>query len=231
MNRTGIVVLGVMLAAASLSYGQASPTAPAQAVPAAVGHGAFPVKVVKTLDSSKLKDADAVEVETAGAFKLPDGTLVPKGSKLTGHVISAKARSKGDPDSELTVAFDKLNIANGKQLSIKGTVQAVFPAPDEQMDPSITGAATTAAGGSAGGVGPTGAGVGGGASASVGVVTNSKSGSSADSDSRSQTAATPQSVGVHGMDLQLDNGALTSKGKSVKLGGGVRMVVHVDIFG
>ena len=159
-----------------------------------------------------------------GGFKLPDGTLVPKGSKLTGHVTAAKARSKGDPESQLTLTFVKLN-ANGKELSIKGVVQAVFPAPDEQMDPSITGAATTAAGGSAGGAT---AGAGG---ASVGIVTDSKSGSNPNSDSRAQNAATPQSVGVHGMDnLQLDNGVLSSKGKNVKLGGGVRLVVHVDIF-
>jgi hypothetical protein len=237
----GIVLLGVMLVAPLLCSGQTSIPAPVQAVPAAVGHGAFPVKVVKTLDSSKLKDGDSVEVETAGGFKLPDGTLVPKGSKLTGHVTSAKARSKGDPESQLMVTFDKLNIANGKELSIKGVVQAVFPAPDEQMDPSITGAATTAAGGSTGGVGPSGGGGAGngpagagasGATASVGVVTSSKSGSSGNSDSHSQAAVTPQSVGVHGMDnLQLDNGVLTSKGKNVKLGGGVRLVIHVDIFG
>src|SRR6266567_4460100 len=115
MNRLGTVVFGVLLAS-SLCYGQASgPT------PAAVGHGAFPVKVIKTLDSSKLKEGDMVEVETAGSFKLPDGTLVPKRSKLTGQVTLAKARSKGDPDSQLTLTFDKLNVMNGKQLSIKGT--------------------------------------------------------------------------------------------------------------
>ena len=76
------------------------------------------------------------EFETAGSFKLPDGTLVPKGSHLEGRVISSKARSKGDSDSELTLAFDKLDIANGKQLSIKGTVQAVFPPAEESMGPT-----------------------------------------------------------------------------------------------
>jgi len=226
MKQFSIAFLGILLVA-TLCYGQGSSSAPAQAAPAAIGHGAFPVKVIKTLDSSKLKEGDAVEVETAGSFKLPDGTLVPKGSKLAGHVTAAKARSKGDPDSQLTVVFEKLNIANGKQLSVKGVVQAVFPPPDEVMDPSITGAATTAAGGSAGGVGPA-----GGAMASVGVVTDTKSGSNADAESKAQSTPTPQSVGVHGIDnLQLDNGVLTSKGKNVKLGSGVRMIVHVDIFG
>src|SRR5260370_36048674 len=112
MNRLGILLL-VAVFAASFCYGQASTSAPAQAVPAAVGHGAFPVKVNKTLDSSKLKEDDTVEVETVGAFKLPDGTLVPKGSKLTGRVTTAKARSKGDPESQLTLTFVKLNIVNG----------------------------------------------------------------------------------------------------------------------
>src|SRR6202521_4616777 len=126
MNRFGIVLMGTLLVA-TLCYGQGVSSVPAKATPAAVAHGAFPVKVIKTLDSSKLKEGDAVEVETAGSFKLADGTLVPKGSKLTGHVTASKARSKGDTESQLTVTFDKLNVAGGKQLSIKGMVQAVFP--------------------------------------------------------------------------------------------------------
>src|ERR1700760_3258426 len=99
MNRSGIMVLGMVLAA-SLCYAQDSTSSSAQG--RVVGHGSFPVKVVKTLDSSKLKEGDSVEVATAGAFKLADGTLVPKGTKLTGHITAAKARSKGDSDSELT---------------------------------------------------------------------------------------------------------------------------------
>ncbi len=214
MKRIGMLVVGAVLAAA-FCYGQNSTSA---AAPAAVGHGAFPVKVTKTLDSSKLKEGDAVEVETAGSFKLPDGTLVPKGSKLTGHVTAAKARSKGDPDSQLTVTFDKLNITSGKLLSIKGMVQAVFP-PEEEPAPMMAGKASGAAGG--GYAGPT-----------VGTVTDPKSGSNMDSSAKPQPSADPKSVGVHGIhDLDLDNGVLSSKGKNVKLGGGVQMIVHVDILG
>ena len=58
MNRIGIVVLGAVLSA-SFCYGQGSPSAPSQGA-AAVGHGAFPVKVIRTLDSSKLKEGDTV---------------------------------------------------------------------------------------------------------------------------------------------------------------------------
>lgn len=219
MNRLGIVVLGAVLAA-SYCYAQDSTSAPAQGAPAAIGHGAFPVKVTKTLDSSKLKEGDAVEVETAGSFKLPDGTLVPKGSKLTGHVTAAKARSKGDSDSQLTVAFDKLNIMNGKQLSIKGMVQAVFP-PEEEAAPQMAGKATGAAGGGFAASGAT-----------MGTVTDSKSGSNTEVSGNAQPAANPKATGVQGMrGLELDNGVLSSKGKNVKLDGGVRMIVRADILG
>jgi hypothetical protein len=217
MNRMGIAVLSAALAA-SLFYGQASASAFAQTAPAAVGHGAFPAKVIKTLDSSKLKEGDAVEVETAGSFKLPDGTLVPKGSKLNGHVTAAKARSKGDADSQLTVAFDNLAITNGKTLTIKGAVQAVFP-PKEEAAPMMAGKASGAAGG-----GYTGA--------TVGTVTNDKSGSNMESSSKPEPAADPKSVGVQGIhDLELNDGVLSSKGKNVKLGSGVRIIVRADILG
>ncbi len=214
MNRFGILLAGGLLAIAFCNGQVAS----AQSAAAAVGHGAFPVKVTKTLDSSKLKEGDSVEVETAGSFKLADGTLVPKGSKLTGQVTASKARSKGDSDSELTLAFVKLNVANGKQLSVKGMVQAVFP-PVEEQEPQMAGKASGAGGG------------GFGSNANAGTVTDVKPSSNPES-ANSQTDMTPSSTGVKGMhDLDLKDGMLTSKGKNVKLGGGVRMIVKVDILG
>ena len=40
-----------------------------------------------------------------------------------------------------------------------------------------------------------------------------------------------KATGVQGMhDLVLDNGVLSSKGKNVKLSGGVRMIVNVEIL-
>jgi hypothetical protein len=216
MNRIGIIFLSVLLA--GMCYGQTTTSVAAQTTPAAIGHGAFPVKVVKTLDSSKLKEGDNVEVETAGAFKLPDGTLVPKGSKLTGHVTSSKARSKGDSDSQLTVSFDKLNITNGKQLSVKGIVQAVFPPPDEPA-PQMAGKASGAAGG-------------GYVGATVGTVDSDKSGSNMESSGNGSGSIDPKAAGVQGIhNLELSDGVLTSKGKNVKLGDGVRMIVRVDILG
>jgi hypothetical protein len=183
------------------------------ATPQTIGHGAFPVKVTKTLDSSKLREGDGVEVETAGSFKLADGTLVSKGAKLTGHVTVSKARAKGDAESELTVVFDKLDLANQKPLIVKGSVQAVFPPPDE-ANPGVATSTMSKAGGP--GYQPA----------------DVKSGSNSEVPNSAPPFMDPKSVGVQGIhDLELSEGVLRSKGKQVKLGNGVRMIVHVDILG
>jgi hypothetical protein len=217
MSRTSLAMM--VLVGTTFCFGQAASSAPPAATShATVGQGSFAVKVTKTLDSSKVKEGETVEVETAGSFKLADGTVVPKGSKLTGQVTAAKARSKGDSDSELVIAFDKLNVTNGKQLSIKGTVQAVFP-PKDESTPMMAGKASGAAGGGYG-------------ADNVGTVGTTKSGSNMDSSATVDPAVDTKSIGVQGIhDLELNNGALTSKGKNVKLGTGVRMIVHVDILG
>jgi len=225
MSRIGFGLMSILLVAA-VSFGQTSNTP--QDAAKALGHGSIFVKVSKTLDSSKLKDGDTFEVETTGGFKLPDGTVVPKGSKLSGHVVASKARSKGDPDSQLTLTFDKLNAANGKQMPVKGDVQAVFPPAEEPTGPNMSTAGTSL-GGSAGGGGSPGSapmnpgGIG---------ITNAKSGSNMGAEGHGELTMTPQATGVRGMDnLQLDNGVLTSKGKNVKLNGGVRLVVRAEFLG
>jgi hypothetical protein len=182
------------------------------------GHGAFPVTVTKKLDSSKLKQGDAVEVETAGGFKLADGTLVARGSKLTGHVVASKARSKGDTESELTIAFEKINVANGKQVTVQGSVQAVFPPPDE-ADPGMPVSTMSKGGGGQTAI-PT-----------PDYQPSVRIGSNTGSLSKGEPVVNPKSVGVQGIhDLELNNGVLTSKGMQVKLGNGVRMIVHIDIL-
>jgi hypothetical protein len=216
MNRVSSVALVVLLTGL-VCFGQTAssgPTPPQAAATKTIGHGSFPVKVIKTLDSSKLKEGDSVEVETAGAFKMADGTLVAKGSKLTGHIAASKARSKGDAESELTVVFDKLNAVKGGQFVVKGSVQAVFPPLADETNPAVAVSTMSKAGGP--GYQPS----------------DVKSGSNMEVSGNPTPIMEPTSVGVQGIrDLQLSNGVLSSKGKQVKLGNGVRMIVHVDILG
>jgi len=225
MTRIGAMASAVLLAM-SLCYGQKAAPAPAQPASATqtpsaatgLGHGAFPVQVTKMLDSSKLKQGDIVEFKTAGAFVLPDGRRVPEGAMVTGHVTEAKARSKGDSQSELAVVFDQISLAKGEQLTIKGIVQAVGPNPFPDATQVPNGPTMQAhGGGNNGGWTPT---------------TDIKSGSDLTKSTYPSSMVTPESTGVHGIrGLQLGpDGVLTSNGKQVKLDSGVRIIVRGEIL-
>ena len=114
-----------------------------------VAHGVFPVKVTRTLDSSRLRRGDRIEAETAGSFRMPDGTLVPKGSRLTGHVTVAKARSKRDRTSELGIVFDTVTLENDGTMALRAVVQALYP-PQEETDPGVVNGYTMSKAGAPG---------------------------------------------------------------------------------
>jgi hypothetical protein len=196
----------------------ASPPLSGTAGPQKLGHGAFPVKVIKPLDSSRLKPGDIVDFKTAGVFVLPSGTRVPERAKVTGHVTEAKARSKGDSQSDLAVVFDQISLANGKQLTVKGMIQAVGPSTPEDYA-TVANGPTMGKSSGPGGAGWT-------------PTTDIKSGSNMQVVNNSSPLLTPQSTGVQGIrGLQLaSDGVLTSDGKQVKLDTGVRIIVRGEIL-
>lgn len=220
MNHVGAVGF-VLLCAMSCCAGQVVARVPAQSpsqTPAlrVIAHGSFPVKITRTLDSSRLSEDDSIEAETAGSFRLPSGTLVPKGSKLTGRVTAATARSKGDMQSALGIVFDRVSIQKDGELKLKALVQAVY-APAEEGDPGTVNGFTMAAQGGPGYLPP-----------------DIKTGSNTDAPTKAQVVLDLKFVGVQGMkDLELKRGGLLSspEGRSVKLGKGVRLVVRAIILG
>jgi hypothetical protein len=82
------------------------------------------------LDARKTKPGEEVVVKTIGDERLSDGTMIPRGTSVVGHVTEAKARSGGDPESSLGITFDKVELKGGKTLRIAGVIRAVGPAQD-----------------------------------------------------------------------------------------------------
>jgi hypothetical protein len=54
------------------------------------------VELVSKLDSKTAKVGDSVVVQTKASVKTADGTEIPKGSKLVGHVLGAKPSAPGE---------------------------------------------------------------------------------------------------------------------------------------
>jgi len=211
--------VSVCLQSGNLAAGQASAqTSPA---PAATGaqsstpHGPMPAELTKSLDSKKLKEGDPVTASITAEVHTRDGGTIARGSKLVGHVTEAKARSKGDSQATLGFVFDKITAPSGKEIAIKGVLQAVGPSAhsNEPAQSSSVGPGMMAGheGGAAGTTPP----------AMPSMSQNSPPGVVLNGQSKGV-------VGIHNLQLG-DNSVLTTNGKEVKLDSGTQMIVQVEI--
>jgi hypothetical protein len=138
---------------------------------------AFNAALSSPIDSKKCKPGDAVNAHTTEPVKSEGKTVIPKGSKLVGHVAQASARANGQSESALGIVFDKAILKNGQEVPLNVAIQALASAqsstavagPDTDM---MGGMGASAVGtGAAGGRGALG-GVTSAAGSSVGSVTN-----------------------------------------------------------
>ena len=201
-------VLALSLAVAGSPAAQAATQSSMAQGTASAGktHGTFTVELTKSLDSKKAKVGDAVEAKLIAGITLPNGTMVPRGTKVVGHVTEAKARSKSESESSLGIVFDKFVRSGGEDTPVSGVIQAVAPNPDEELS--------------------TGGGVG---------YTDLKQATTAGAAPDTRKGPTPilndQSQGVLGMKgMQLGpQGVITSSGKDVKLDSGSRILVNATM--
>jgi len=100
----------------------------AQAGPAnmAISNGTIMnTKLNSALDAKKNKPGDRIEAQLTEDVKQNGKVLLPKGSKLIGHVAQAQAREKGQAQSALGVAFDQAQLRNGQTMPLHATIQAL----------------------------------------------------------------------------------------------------------
>src|SRR5215472_15075388 len=164
-------------AGASSSTSAAATTQNGQANAGLSSGTAFNAELSSAVDSKKCKPGDAVNAKTTDAVKSEGKTVIPKGSKLVGHVTQASARTKGEAESSLGIVFDKAILKNGEEIPLNVAIQALASAQNSalaagsEMD-SMGGLSGSAAGsGMAGGRGGSG-GVPSTAGGAAGTVTN-----------------------------------------------------------
>jgi hypothetical protein len=88
--------------------------------------------VDKAVDAKKAKAGDPISAKTTAATQLNDGTRVPTGSILEGHIDSVTPSEKKS-DSTMVVTFDKLQI-NGKELPVKATLISITTTASDDND-------------------------------------------------------------------------------------------------
>ena len=106
----------------------ASPNSPA-ASPEAPAVEMSPVngELVSKLDSKTAKTGDSVVVQTKSSVKTADGTEIPKGSKLVGHVMGVHPSGAGD-NSQVALQFDHIELKGGQNVPVHSQIQSIAPA-------------------------------------------------------------------------------------------------------
>jgi hypothetical protein len=105
-------------AAPSMSQKQAD----ASVIPPGV---VIPAQLSKSVDAKKAKPGDKLEARTTMDLLSHGQVVIPRDTKLLGHVTEAQPRSKESPESKVGIAFDRISLKDGRELSMHATVQAI----------------------------------------------------------------------------------------------------------
>jgi hypothetical protein len=132
---------------------------------------AMNAELSQPVDAKKNKPGDPVTAKTTSATKSNGNVVVPKGTKLVGHVSEAKARAKGESESAVGIVFDKAVLKNGQEIPLNVALQAVAAsqaAATSSFAQDDLSAGGGAAGGASGGGRASGGGILGGARSTAG---------------------------------------------------------------
>ena len=113
----------------------------------------MPVMLEKWVDARKSKVGDEVIAKTTENVKSDGHVVIPKGSRIIGHVTVAQARTKEQTVSAVGIFFDHAALKDGHDLPLALEIQAVAPDVELPTAPAM-GTAPGTAGGTIGGVPP-----------------------------------------------------------------------------
>jgi len=136
---------------------QASNSAQPSATPGPASNSAkiapgsvIPVQLSKTIDAKKAKTGDQVVATVTQDMKTQNGdVLVPKATKIIGHVTEAQARSKEQKESQLGITFDQA-VLKDQPVQLPMSIQAVIGMQNNNLssgggaEPSPSSTGTTA---------------------------------------------------------------------------------------
>jgi hypothetical protein len=225
---------------------QDSPQQPAQPPSAQAAPNHFPSGVTlpaelsKSIDSKKAKQGDKVEAKLATDLLSNGKVVVPRDSKLYGHITDAKAHSKESPDAKVTIAFDRIAIKNGQEMPLQASIQAiarplnynnVAGSPMSESGGMPQSSPPSAPNGSGGMSGPSSNPYPTGSRPSA--PADSTAGNTANTNSNSNVALEAQSQGVVGMkgvslSSSGQDSVISSNDENVHLDSGTQMILKTQ---
>jgi hypothetical protein len=77
------------------------------------------------LDSKSAKVGDRVVLKTTEKVQSSDGTVIPKGSRLVGHITEVQAYDKQHGPARIAIAFDHVELKNGQSIAVHTLIRGV----------------------------------------------------------------------------------------------------------
>jgi len=85
----------------------------------------IPAELSKSLDARKTKVGDKVEAK-ASVDLLSHGQIVlPRNTKIVGHITAVKPRGKDSQDCQVALTFDRIVFKDGRAVPLQAAVQAI----------------------------------------------------------------------------------------------------------
>jgi hypothetical protein len=79
------------------------------------------------LDSKTAKPGDNVTLKTTEKVQASDGTVIPKGSRLIGHITEVQPHASDRTIAQVGIAFDRAELKNGQSLQVHSLIRTIRP--------------------------------------------------------------------------------------------------------
>lgn len=93
------------------------------------------VELSKGIDSRSSKPGQEVTGKIVAEARLADGTTLPKGSRLVGHVTAVQASTRDNPNGQVTVLFDHVVARDGRPIPVHALLLGIRMPPHATPPP------------------------------------------------------------------------------------------------
>lgn len=135
-----VSLVAAILTAMALAQSRAASQTTSPAAKGSLGQiaagGAIVAELGKSVTAKKAKADDKIEARLTMDLLTHGEIEIPRGTKIIGHVIDARARTKQVPESMVEIAFDCIVLKNGREVPLKVTIQAVGAPMQTPVAPS-----------------------------------------------------------------------------------------------
>ena len=82
-------------------------------------------RLLRTLDAKSARMGEPVVLKTTEKIRTANGMVIPKGSRLLGHVTEVQAHNKEHQNSLMGIEFDRAELKNGQSFAIHSMIESV----------------------------------------------------------------------------------------------------------